>query len=139
MKKYIITILLFFPALISAKTADWSGKYNGSKDDGINAGGTPIFYAYAIHIKRTGKKYTVEYSEDGYQTMTRIQAELIPDKGSSAKIIFLSWGEENSTSYQNYKKGDVIMNMKRKKNGVYEVKYLNDEFKKQPIQFIKEK
>ena len=139
MKKYIILFLMLVPAVLFSKEADWSGKYNGSKDEGTNAGGTPIFYAYAIHIKKTGRKYSVEYSEDGYQTMTRIQGELIPEKEGSAKIIFLGWGEENSTSYQNYRKGDVIMRIKRKKNGVCEVRYQNDEFKKEPVQFIQEK
>lgn len=129
---------MLLPAVLFAEAADWSGNYTGYKDEGTNAGGTPVFYSYFLSVKKGVSDYSAEYSEDGYQTMVRIEAKLVREK-DSARLIFLKWGEENTLSYQGYKSGDVIMRIKKKKNGKYEVRYLKDEFKKDPIEFEKEK
>lgn len=115
------------------------GTFIAEEYKGENAGGTPIYYVYVIKVsKKRGDNFIVSYSEDGYQKMLRLRANLII-QGDEAYIVFQRWGDESILSYLDYKNGDKIMKLKFNKNGKLLVYYLKDEYKKTPTIFQREK
>ena len=80
---------------------DLSGRYGFAETIGETAGGTPIFFQYAIIVSKEDDQYQAKYEVDGYQTMQRLicsggEIKTEPNENTSALTFsFDQYGEDD--------------------------------------------
>jgi hypothetical protein len=112
----LINSFLFLICLSLATFAqtDWAGEYHFGEDGGETVGGTKIYIAHTIKITEKGGKLDAYIYSQGFQTSRDIYADL---KTTENKIEFYyrEKGEDQYTS--DYKKGDLLLTLKKKEIG----------------------
>lgn len=146
-KKFVFLLLLFCLVLSCNKTKNSSnneftngqvandkfvnkefvGKFEYFTNYGKTVGGSPILLQAIFIITNKNGRLACLYTEDGFQTMVRIEGNVVVSN-NTAKIYFKKWGKENIFPDKGYRTGDLINTM-TKTNGQYIVKYFKDEFK----------
>ena len=106
----IIAILSYQNAFSSSDLKSWRGDYSFSEFYPPD-----IFMGYMIRIYEDSGDYYAEINIDGFQTMARLKTK-VHGNGKSINLIFDSYLPDNM--FELYKKGDLLLRLKRKGNGI---------------------
>ncbi len=108
----LFTLFLFFSVsiLVTAQT-NWVGEYSFDEDGGETVGGTKIFVAHTLKIKKTGKNLTAHLYSQGYQTSKDIYADVKTD-GNKLMLFYRDKGKDHYLG--DYKKGDHLLTLEKK-------------------------
>jgi hypothetical protein len=84
----------------------WTGQYSFEESAPGVTGESSQSWSYSVSVSQANDTLLLAVIKiDGYQTMTRLEAE-VKAAGSSAEFIFLKYGKENI--FEPYKKGEKL-------------------------------
>jgi hypothetical protein len=115
MKKFsppaLILNLLFCLAFSVSAQTNWIGEYYFGADGGETAGGTKIYVAHTLRIKKDGDKITAHLYSQGFQTSKDIYVD-VKIQGNKLMLCYRDKGKDHY--HGDYQKGDLLLSLERR-------------------------
>lgn len=117
MKNISTFLSVFFTVLLlgapSFAQIDWPGEYHFNEDGGTTAGGTKIFIAHTLKIKRKkGGQLSAHLYSQGFQTSNDLFA-VVKIKADKLLLYFRQKGADHTLG--DYREGDLLLTLVRSK------------------------
>ena len=115
---------------------EWEGTYFAGQELGRSAGGSYMFLEFKLNIQKKDGQWSCEYSEDGWQTMVRVNCS-VETSSNIGELIFESYADDDLYSSERYKKGHMFATMIRKSDDVILVRFSGTEDRTNTFEFEK--